>query len=100
MIKTRFSIDIILKRSAIITFVILSVPFIAMQFTDEVQWKLNDFIVGGILIFCTATGIRAVYRRYKNSKNLWYFIFVIVLVVLLIWMELAVGIFGSPFAGD
>lgn len=29
----------------------LLVPLLAMQFTDEVDWGLADFIVGGALLF-------------------------------------------------
>ena len=36
---------------ALATVLILLLPLITMQFTDEVIWNLADFIVAGILIF-------------------------------------------------
>ena len=33
--------------------IILLIPLIAMLFTDEVNWTLLDFVVGGALLFGT-----------------------------------------------
>lgn len=40
---------------------ILLTPFIAMQFTHEVNWTVSDFIVAAILQ--TGTGLACEYRR-------------------------------------
>ena len=34
----------------LIVSLILLVPFIAMQFTDEINWKPFDFVVAGLLL--------------------------------------------------
>jgi hypothetical protein len=79
----------------IVTGIILLIPFIAMQFSNEVQWSLFDFIFAGVLIF----GIGASYKLITRKKeNLFYriavFIF-LVTILILIWVNGAVGILGS-----
>ena len=79
---------------------ILLTPLIAMQFTTEVDWGLLDFILGGILLYGTAFGINALLNKYQDKRKQFIAVGLSLLVLLLIWAELAVGIFGSPFAGN
>lgn len=76
------------------------IPLIAMYFTNEVNWSVVDFIVAGVLLFCTCFIIEFVLRKVKSSKLRLLLIACILVILLLIWVELAVGIFGSPFAGN
>lgn len=78
---------------------LLLIPLIAMQFTDEVKWTLSDFIVMGILLFGTGLTCEFVLRKVTKIKNRIAFCAVILAVLFLIWIELAVGIFGTPFGG-
>lgn len=80
--------------------VLLLIPFVAMQFTKEVNWDLTDFVVMGALLLITVTGIEIVTREVKSSKLKIWLTIAILLILLLVWAELAVGIFGSPFAGS
>lgn len=79
---------------------ILAIPLVAMQFTSEVDWKLIDFVVMGTLLTITGLAIELVTRKVKSAQ--WKFIIcaIILFVLFLIWVELAVGLFGSPFAGS
>ena len=79
---------------------LLLIPLIAMQFTDEVNWTLLDFVVAGVLLFGTGIIIDLVTRKIKNVEYRIAFVIVIILALLLIWAELAVGIFGTPFSGS
>lgn len=79
---------------------ILAIPLIAMQFTNEVQWDLRDFVVVGILLLSTGLGIELVLRNLKPGILRTVILVVILLALFLIWAELAVGIFGTPFAGS
>lgn len=79
---------------------LLLVPFIAMQFTDEVNWTLSDFIVAGILLFGTGLTCELVMRKVKKIEYRIAICAAILAALLLIWIELAVGIFGTPFAGS
>ena len=79
---------------------LLLIPFIAMQFTNEVNWSVFDFIVAGILLFGTSLAIEFVLRKVKNTKHRILICGIILLLLFLLWAELAVGIFGSPIAGN
>ena len=80
--------------------ILLSVPFFAMQFTDEVDWDIMDFTVMGILLFGTGLLCELVLRLVKSIHNRVILCGAILILFFLIWAELAVGIFGSPFAGS
>ena len=79
---------------------ILLIPLIAMQFTDEVNWTLVDFIIGGIVLFGFGFLIDLVLSKLKTSRHKVLIIIILILVLILIWMELAVGLFNSPIAGS
>ncbi|NEM99269.1 hypothetical protein [Pontibacter burrus] len=79
---------------------ILSIPLIAMQFTNEVDWKLFDFVIMGVLLLGTGLVIELVIRKVRNMDYRIGLIALALLILFLIWAELAVGIFGSPFAGS
>ena len=87
-------------RIALITLVILLIPFIAMQFTNEVQWTIADFIIAGGLLFFAGLAIETVTRRIKNKTYMVVLLVAIFSILILIWIELAVGIFGTPFSGN
>lgn len=78
---------------------ILLIPLIAMQFTDEVNWTLSDFAVAGVLLLATGLMGDLVKRKVNKIKHRIVIYLAILVVFLLIWAELAVGIFGTPFAG-
>lgn len=79
---------------------ILAIPLIAMQFTNEVNWTLSDFVIAGILLLSTGLAIELVIRNLKTGTLRTVILVVILLALFLIWAELAVGIFGTPFAGS
>ena len=82
----------------LIVFILLLIPLLTMQFTEAVNWKVSDFVVAGLLLLGTGLLLEIVLRKVKKSKYL--IAICIFLVLLLIWAELAVGIFGSPLAGS
>lgn len=84
----------------IVTALILSIPLIAMQFTSEVKWTFSDFVVASILLLSTGLAIELVIRNMKNGTFRTILLLIILLALFLIWAELAVGIFGTPFAGS
>lgn len=79
---------------------LLLIPLIAMQFSDEVDWSLSDFIIMGILLFATALAIDTILRRFNTIRKKIIVICFTLFLFLLIWAELAVGLFGTPFAGS
>ncbi|TNF49332.1 MAG: hypothetical protein EP305_03115 [Bacteroidetes bacterium] len=80
--------------------ILLSVPLIAKQFTEEVNWSLRDFAIMGVLLFGTGILIELILRKVKDLKFRFIIGGAVLLISFLIWAELAVGIFGTPFAGS
>ncbi len=80
--------------------IILLIPMIAMQFTDEVNWSFLDFIIMGIMLSITGLALGIIIKKIKDYKYRNIFITIIVMIFLLTWAELGVGLFGTPFAGD
>ena len=78
----------------------LLIPFIAMQFSSEVNWSLLDFIVMGTLLLGVGLLLEVVLRKVPKKNNRIALIAIIFVLFLLIWAELAVGIFNTPFAGS
>ena len=83
-----------------IVVLLLLIPLIAMQLTDEVNWSFFDFIIMGALLTITGLLIGIIFQKVKNSKNRLILIVTILMIFFLIWAELALGLFGTPFAGD
>ena len=79
---------------------LLAIPLVAMQFTNEVDWKLGDFIIMGALLTATGLAIELVTRKVKTANGRILLTIAILIVLFLIWAELAVGVFGTPFAGS
>ena len=92
-----------LNKTSIIlgaTALILLVPLVAMQFTEEVNWSFFDFLVGGALISGLGFALSYALTKLKNSPYKIPIILALVVTFLLIWGELAVGLIGTPFAGS
>ena len=79
---------------------LLLIPLIAMQFTDEVNWSSLDFVTAGVLLLSTGLLCELVIRKIKNARYRIAICAVLLGALALIWIELAVGIFGTPFAGS
>lgn len=91
------------NRNFIILFtplVLLMIPLIAMQFTSEVQWNISDFMVAAILLYGTTFMITQIFRKIKNKRTLVILITTVICLLLLLWAEMSVGIFGSAIAGS
>lgn len=71
-----------------------------MQFTNEVNWRLIDFIVAAVLLLGAGLIIEIILRKVKGQKYRIVLFLVLLLVFFLIWSELAVGIFGTPLSGS
>lgn len=73
----------------------LLLPWVAMQFTSEVNWDSMDFVVFGLMLLAVcgayeiATRLTAK-RAYRLAAGI-----VLLGAFLLIWVQLAVGIIGE-----
>ncbi len=79
---------------------LLSIPLLAMQFTNQVNWTLADFVVAGGLLLIFGFIIEFILQKVKKSNHRIGIVLALLTVLILIWMELAVGIFGTPFSGS
>jgi hypothetical protein len=92
---TKFN-EIIVRDSvfawiALATGLLLLIPLIAMQFTNEVNWDKTDFIVMGFLLFVTSSIFVLVAR--KLTRKYWPVIGILFAAAFFyLWAELAVGI--------
>lgn len=82
------------------TAILLLLPLIAMQFTNEVYWTSSDFLIMGILLLSLGFLVQWSLRKVKSLKYRLITLVLLFAIFLLIWVELAVGIFGTPFAGS
>ena len=98
-------------RLAILTLAILLVPLMAMifdwQFVDpgestpeSINWTIFDFALMGALIFGAGLVYEFLRGRVGGRLNSLLLGMVIVIALIVLWAELAVGIFGSPLAGN
>jgi hypothetical protein len=80
--------------------VLLAANAVAMLFTDEVQWSAFDFAVAALLLGGAALAVDWVWTKIKGRRSRIIGAVAVLLVLALIWGELAVGLFGSPWAGN
>lgn len=81
--------------AAIVTIGLLLIPLLA-----NFPWTLSDFVIGGVLIFATGVVISLVVRFARTKKSRIIIGGIVLFLFLLTWAELAVGLFGTPFAGS
>jgi len=87
-----------LRKIFLPLFVIL-VPLVGVIFF-ELDWSGFDFLVMTLLILSLSILINLILYYTDSSKLKLLLIFIVAILFLLIWAELAVGIFGTPFAGN
>jgi len=74
---------------------ILMIPLVAMQFTNEVNWSLSDFIIMGIILFSIGLSYELIARKSEEIVYRSAFGVALAGVFLLLWVNGAVGIIGS-----
>ncbi len=80
--------------------ILLLIPLIGIFFSEQVNWSLFDFIIMGGLLFSVGLAIDLVLSNFSKLQTRLIYISLIIIALLLIWAELAIGLFGSPFAGN
>ena len=79
---------------------LLAIPAVAMLFTEEVDWRTSDFVIMGALLTITALAGELAWRKAGTRARRLLYLGAVLLVAFLIYAELAVGVFGTPFAGS
>lgn len=80
---------------ALLTVLLLLVPLVAMQFTEEVRWGVGDFFIMGVLIFGSGLFYVLITRRMPNFINRIAMGSAVGSTFLLVWVNLAVGLIGG-----
>ncbi len=75
--------------------VILLLPVVAMQFTDEVAWDLADFLVFGAMLVAACGAYELASRMSANTAYRAGVGVAIATAFVLVWVNLAVGIIGN-----
>jgi len=79
---------------------LLLIPAIATQLTDQVNWSRMDFVIAASLLFTLALGIDLLSKLIEIRRSRLLCFTILVLIFILIWAELAVGLFGTRWAGS
>ena len=80
--------------------VLLTIPLIGNIVSKEFNWSVSDFGIAAILLFGAAFLLDLIQRIVKNKTYKILICAAIVVLLMLTWVELAVGLFGTPFAGN
>jgi len=79
---------------------LLLLPLLGMFISDQINWSFFDFIIMAVLILTLSFSIKQLFNTTKKLKYRFMGIGFILLIFIMIWAELAVGIFSTPFAGN
>jgi hypothetical protein len=94
----KFVLKIII-RVLIVDLLLLCIPFFAHFFSTEINWSFSDFLIIGILIFIFGSLLYTIHLKVQTtSKKL--LLFLILMLFIYLWAELAVGIFNFPISGN
>ena len=74
---------------------LLAIPFVAMQFTREVNWTASDFVFAGVVIGGTGLLFELLIRRSNRRAYRLGGAMALLATFLLVWINAAVGIIGS-----
>jgi len=83
-----------MRKGPLYPLLLLCIPLIGNIFVDGFSWSFFDFIIMGSLILLFSSGINLVLLRQKSIQYNVTVIGVLVLIFLIIWAELAVGIWS------
>jgi hypothetical protein len=82
-------------RIAIVTGLLLLIPLVAMQVSDEWNWGPFDFIFAGVLLFGTGLTFELVARKGGTIAYRAAVAIACATGLLLVWINAAVGIIGD-----
>jgi hypothetical protein len=80
---------------AVVTLMLLAIPLVAMQYTDEVQWDPPDFLIMGVLLMATGLALEWAIRRKGplGSRAAWTL--ALLSTFLMVWTNMATGLLGG-----
>jgi hypothetical protein len=82
-----------LLRTGVAVALVLLLPAVAMQFSAEIAWGLEDFLVAGLLLFVTGLLASFALRRVVGGGRRVAVLLGLAFALAAVWAELAVGLF-------
>lgn len=73
---------------------------VSMQLTDEVDWGVFDFAALGVLVLGTGLLIEVAMAAFRSAMARVVIGGLLAVAAALVFVELAVGLIGTPFAGS
>jgi hypothetical protein len=64
------------------------------------NWGIADFVLAGAILLTAGALFWLIVKKTRSTKSRIVFISILVLLIAVVWAELAVGLFNSPFAGS
>lgn len=64
------------------------------------HWTLFDYFAALVLLSTFGFGLEYLVRKTNSKKRKFLIILALTFLFILLWAELAVGVFDSPIAGD
>ena len=80
---------------AVVLTLVLMIPLVAMQFSDDVAWTPFDFAFAGVLLFGAGFAYELIARKTSGFAHRTAVGVSIAAVVILVWIDGAVGIIGG-----
>lgn len=78
-----------------VTGLILMLPAVAMQYSDEVNWTAFDFVVAAILLLGSGLTAEYLWRKTPNVEYRAGSLLAVFTGLFVVWVNLAVGIIGN-----
>lgn len=90
----------VLAGVALATAFVLMINLAAMQFTDSVEWSWFDFTAAAVLLLGVGVAFAFATKGLRKIEHKTVAALVVLAALALLWVELAVGLVGSPIAGS
>ena len=92
--------NLTLTKRALSPLSLLLIPLFGNIFSNQVNWSLFDFIIMGLILGMLVIIIHYILEKVRDKTFRIVPIIFVLIIFLMIWAELAVGVFGSPIAGS
>ena len=89
-----------MSRKIFFPLFLLLIPILGNIFFDEFDWSLFDFILMGFILISLGFLINLIIDKLKKRSYKIILIIITLFFFILLYVELAVGIIGTPFAGN
>jgi hypothetical protein len=87
-------------RLVAIVLAMLAIPLIGMQLSADIAWSTADFVIAAVGLFGAGIVYELMRLLIVRPRQRVLAGIGITVMVFIGWVELAVGVFGTPFAGS